>query len=283
MLGKLIKYEFKATAKIILLFYAALLVVALINYLVMPWTDTGSSINSALSAGSALDTTKGVLQGLLITTYLLFTVAAIVVSLVVVVLRFYKMLGDEGYLMFTLPVTTAQHIFSKLIVAVVWNLLSLLIVGISAFIVIGRFDVIQSLSELWREAAAYGVRPGLWLFCIVLCVLLYLISAILEFYAAISIGPHITKSRVGGSIIAFIIIYVATQFVALIGVLFLLIPLSGSRYDYTFESTNIYEMVNWMNSMALTYFIILATLAIVIGGACYYITHRMIDKKLNLN
>lgn len=44
----------------------------------------------------------------------------LVVTAVILIQRFYKnLLGSEGYLMFTLPVTVSQHLFSKTIIAVV--------------------------------------------------------------------------------------------------------------------------------------------------------------------
>jgi hypothetical protein len=282
MLGRLIKYEFKATAKIILLFYAALLVVAVINFFVMPWTDTGSSLNMSLAFGDALNTTKGVLQGMMMVVYLLFTAATIAVSYVVVVMRFYRMLGDEGYLMFTLPVTTTQHIFSKLIVAVVWNVLSLLLVGLSALIVIGRADVISSIPSLWSEAVANGIHPGIWLLCIGIYLLFTIILSILQFYTAIAIGPHITKSRIGGSIIAYIIVYVAAQLVSTIGMVFMMLFMSNTTYDYTYGVSGMREMTGMINSMAFGYFVLLTAVTVVAAIPCYFITHHMIDKKLNL-
>jgi hypothetical protein len=279
MLGKLIKYEFKATAKIILLFYAALIVVAVINYFVMPWTDTGESLNSAIAFGSTLGAAKTVLQGLLMVMYVLFSIATVMVSMVVIVIRFYKLLGDEGYLMFTLPVTTSQHIISKLIVGVVWNLLSILIVGISAMIVIGRASVFGAIADLWRSTVAWGFSPGLWLFCIMLCVFLYVVSGILQFYTAISIGPHITKSRIGGSIIAYIIIYIAMQVVSTIGTMVMMLFLSDGMFT-SVQSAD--DMVHQVNYIATGHFLLLAGISLAVGIACYVITHRMIDRKLNL-
>ena len=41
----------------------------------------------------------------------------------VLIVRYYRNLyGDEGYLMNTLPVTPAQHVWAKLICAFLWEL-----------------------------------------------------------------------------------------------------------------------------------------------------------------
>lgn len=53
--------------------------------------------------------------------FFLSVMALAAVTVVVIVYRFYKnLLGSEGYLMHTLPVTVHQLIWSKLIAAVVW-------------------------------------------------------------------------------------------------------------------------------------------------------------------
>jgi hypothetical protein len=46
-------------------------------------------------------------------------------TLIVLIQRFYKnLLGDEGYLMFTLPVQSWSHILSKLAVSMLWTVVS---------------------------------------------------------------------------------------------------------------------------------------------------------------
>jgi hypothetical protein len=285
MLGKLIKYEFRATAKIILLSWAALLVIAVINYFVMPWTDTGSSLSSSLALGDTMGTVKGIMEGILFIMYILFAVAVVVMSFVLMVIRYYKMLGDEGYLMFTLPVTAGQHIISKLITAVVWNFSSLLLVGLSVFIVIGRFDVLRSLAEFWREAAAGGYHPGLWVFCILIFLLLSTVSGMLQFYTAMSIGPHVTRSRIGGSIIAYIVIYIAAQIIGSIGALIMILPLSRNTYSYTYDGSTVppQEFIEMINSVAFGYFVTLMLVGLAVAIPCYFISHHMVSKKLNLN
>lgn len=51
--------------------------------------------------------------------------AAFVLTLIIQIQRFSKnLLGDEGYLMFTLPASVSQHITAKLVVAVLLDVLS---------------------------------------------------------------------------------------------------------------------------------------------------------------
>ncbi|MDR1271600.1 MAG: hypothetical protein LBK04_01190 [Clostridiales Family XIII bacterium] len=286
MLSKLIKYEFRATAKIILLSWAALFVIAVINYFAMPWTDTGSSLGASLALGDAIGAVKGTMQGILFFTYVLSAVAVAAMSFVLMVIRYYKLLGDEGYLMFTLPVTASQHIISKLITSVVWNVSSLLLVGLSVFIVIGRFDVLRAIPEYWRSAVEQGLQPGLWVFCTVVFVFVYAVSGMLQFYTAISIGSHITRSRIGGSIIGYIIVYIGSQIINGIGALILIMPMSSETYiypTYISSSAGMGSTAGMVNSIVLSYFITFILVGLAIAIPCYFISHYMISKKLNLH
>ena len=103
MLAKLIKHEFKATARIFLpilgtvlvLTGAAALTVKLGGILVLPGgTGWGGPV-------------LGLASGLLCLLTFIAMMAMMTAAVVVTIQRFYKnLLGDEGYLMFTLPVTS---------------------------------------------------------------------------------------------------------------------------------------------------------------------------------
>ena len=88
MLGKLIKYEFNANSRTFLPMYIALILVAAVNRVLRV---TMSEANLAFGISIML------LVGLFM--------ALGIITLVVIIQRFNKnLLGDEGYLMFTLPV-----------------------------------------------------------------------------------------------------------------------------------------------------------------------------------
>ena len=150
MLGKLLKYECKATARVFLPLYGVLLVLAAINRV----------FTSIQSENMAIPQ--------VVTTTLLFgfIVAICVISFIVILQRFYKnLLGEEGYLMHTLPAPTWQHIFSKLLVAMMWNILTILVVLASCFFWVGTFqdfarifaEMGGTLSRFFQAAGASGV------------------------------------------------------------------------------------------------------------------------------
>lgn len=97
MLGKLLKYEFKASARLFLLLYGALLLVTIINSVLLRIGDNLSEANWVYSLA----------QGIVMFSYIMLILAVAITTIVVIIMRFYKnLMGDEGYLMFTLPVST---------------------------------------------------------------------------------------------------------------------------------------------------------------------------------
>lgn len=114
MLTKLLKYEYRATAIYFLPIYAAILVVSVMTYGLRALQESLHDYSSALIA-----------QGLFTfsSIYALLAFGLAVTTFVVIIIRFYKnLLGNEGYLMFTLPVSVEQNILAKLIPAMTWFL-----------------------------------------------------------------------------------------------------------------------------------------------------------------
>ena len=119
MLTKLLKYEYRATARFLLPLYLGVLFLIMLNVIFM---RLGNSF--AAFSGTPLYT-----AGIAILTVLcvLGFWAIFVISLVIAVQRFYGLLGMRGYLMFSLPVTADQLIASKLICSVSWFFAALLL------------------------------------------------------------------------------------------------------------------------------------------------------------
>ena len=102
---KLLKYEWKACARICLPLYGAMLLMS-----VGQRSDDNRACTGFYEWYPDSDSRM---------LYFAMLVAVFVGDRGILIQRFYKnLLGDEGYLMFTLPVTVAQHIWSKVIVAV---------------------------------------------------------------------------------------------------------------------------------------------------------------------
>ena len=221
MLAKLIKHEFKATARIFLpilgtvlvLTGAAALTVKLGGILVLPGgTGWGGPV-------------LGLASGLLCLLTFIAMMAMMTAAVVVTIQRFYKnLLGDEGYLMFTLPVTPAQHITAKLAVGTVWTLLSLALAVLAAAALIFSIPgAAENGMTLARFSAAFRAEmgTGLWMPAAVMLVLFIIgtVNTYLQLYMCMAIGGQWPTSRLGASIAAYFILNFGLQMLTVAGML----------------------------------------------------------------
>lgn len=208
MLKQLLKYEFKATKR---LYFGLYLALALLSVVL--------GVTFRQEHALAHSTSFQNLQVILMIVYVSVILAIAVLCFVNTIQRFYQnLLGREGYLMHTLPVTESQLILSKLISSVVWMLCSS-IVGIFSFAVMLlalslNSAALQQLPELWQKVVEIfreifrmtGSSGWLWLAFETLNGLVALVSSILCIYAACMIGHQFKKHMVPAGILAFFLL-----------------------------------------------------------------------------
>ena len=203
MLGKLLKYEFKATGRILLPLYGAMVLVGLITSFFFNENSFGAS------------------QAIFTMMYIGICIVSVVITLLLVIQRFSKnLLSDEGYLMFTLPVSTSSLIISKLIVAVCWGIVGTIagiLSGIALFAtVIPWSDIPEMLQYIFTHLGAINSRDWLLMFeTIVGCIFSYALF-VMAIYTSLSVGqlPFAGKHRKAASIGAFFVIYIIYTAVA---------------------------------------------------------------------
>ena len=177
MLGKLIKYDLKALAKILAPLWGVLLVMGLIF---------GISIRSNLDG---IGNTMIVFSLVVIVAVI---VAIFVMNVIIVIQRFWNgLLQEEGYLMFTLPVTTRSLILSKVI--------SALIISCGTVLVISLLGV-ESPVKLMDTVTYFGnwvikVHAGPWIGYGAVIAVVGLLNGIYHIYAAMVIGQLSNGNR----------------------------------------------------------------------------------------
>lgn len=195
MLGKLIKYEFRATAR----FFVPLYLVAVMLGLVASF-----SLGRTTNQRAFLQ----VLGVLFITLFMVSLYAMVLLSVILMLVRFYRnLMTDEGYLMFTLPVRISQLIFSRLIVSMVWFAgVAVAVVAVLALspvtvhpIITGEFNgtavlktVIENFNALLPRDA--DTRVLLIVEGVSLTVLAVVAFCLMS-YAAISVGQSFRKNK----------------------------------------------------------------------------------------
>ncbi|OOM79387.1 ABC transporter permease [Clostridium sp. BL-8] len=209
MLGKLMKYEIKATGRTLIPLYVVLLAFAIINKV---FIGTGFAHKVPGLGGIAFVLT--------ILGYGFTMAAVFIVTYFVIIQRFYRnLLGDEGYLMNTLPVTTITNVTSKLSIAAFWNIISGFVAILSIIIMAFKpIDFSRFFGEFFRDLAQlynqFGMQIYLIIFEVILVTLIALIRFISMIYASISIGHLFNKHRILSSFGAFIVLNLVTTAIA---------------------------------------------------------------------
>mgnify|MGYP001114683116 CR=1 FL=1 len=199
MFGKLLKYDFRSMCKQFAFIWPAALALALVNHFTISGLDSTSTVG---------ETTAGI--SMLI--YVAILMAMFIVALVFAIQRFYKgLLGDEGYLMHTLPVKPWQLIGAKLLCAVLTTFLSVVVAMLSILIIVPwsledlrvLFEGLQYLFGHWDLDATRVVVEVLEF---LLFMLVSFATGYLQLYLSMSVGHLFHKNRVAMSVVAFIAI-----------------------------------------------------------------------------
>ena len=264
MLRKLMKHEFRATGRVMGPLFGLLLIAALA---------------ARFSVGVLLESSArflNLLGGLFVTAFAIAIAGVCVMSLVLMINRFRtNLLGDEGYIMFTLPASVHQQIWSKLIVSAVWFIATGLAVVAAGFILVAQqgfwLEIRRGFAEIFRHLTAYYAFNGtaflfellalIFVGCCVLC---------LEFYAAMAICHSFANHTVLYSVLSFLGLQFVMQLLSG-GILV------GTNYDFLVVALPS-DGVLAMHSVMLTMIVSTA----VFGAVYYVITTMFLKKRLNL-
>ena len=267
MLGKLIKYEFKATGRLLIPLYGALIIFAFINKIFM-----GDFFHNK-------DTILGNLpQGIAILAYIATMVAIFVVTVFIIIQRYRtNLLCDEGYLMNTIPVKSWENILSKLIVALVWSIASGVVSVISIIILAyekGLFTkIITTIPVFFNDVNKIaGTQGFLIILEIILMMIINLVFSILMIYASLSIGSLFQKQKILASFGAFIVLNIATNTIASMIQLPLMLGL---------------DLTGIMNNSEITvvsiFIVVMLGISILFSVVYFIISNYILNKKLNLD
>lgn len=257
MLGKLMKYEFKAMGRIFLPLFGALLVVAAVNRLFISMNFTVPKI-----IGTSIS--------------VVMIVALCVIALILTLQRFYRnLLKSEGYLMLTLPVSTDSLIWSKLLVASIWTIVSLIVVMLAVSIMAVTGDsfraFLNAVQTFFRCLWEGGFNAVFLTVETVVLAILSLFSGILMLYTCMALSLLVNKHRVGFSFLMYIVISIIGQIAA-----------SIIATTYNFPSFhNIVDLQTALGPIQSVFNLCFA--CILISGAVFYaVTRYMLRNKLNL-
>ncbi|MBQ7014937.1 MAG: hypothetical protein IJN12_02310 [Clostridia bacterium] len=266
MLGKLLKYEFKSAAKIMVLFYIALIALSAIFSVTYALSE---NINAETNTDSIIeqDFINNVYETSAAISLSLFYFMIIAVSLLTVsysINRFqHTVLGPEGYLTHTLPVKTRDIILSKAINAIIWQIFSFIAVCISLLIIFAAQNDLFAFFKKVIESIEYNAEVIITVLELILLSLVTSISTYFQIFASMSIGYSANKHRRFKSIGVFILIY----------------WIESSIFSLLLYSDIISVIMSLDRPISLLFVILLFVL---LSMVFYLITHHFLKKKLNL-
>lgn len=277
MLKKLIKHEWRSVWK----------VPGAVNLFLLLYTLVGT-----LSFHSSIwESDNKIIEALLLFASVFYIISIIVISFTVLIyltVRFYRnFYTDEGYLMHTLPVSQKSLIFSKLLVAFIWIVITGIVIFISVFSVVVTLLSIQeniTFSEIWDTLTmffskeytvqfkrTFGISTLHGLLLGLAMAIINIIQSILMIYAAISVGQMFQKHKVLGSFLGYIVIHTILQLLNSV----LLVP---AMFSMRFDST----MADAAKTMLPYYYFMLGE-GIILCIAFFFMTEYFMKKKLNLD
>ena len=273
MLKTLLKYEWKDTWGLCTACNGIALILSVIGALMISlwhysddktFTDTQTTM-------------LGVAFSFYIIIYIVSVFAIVLVMKYYFFVRYYKNLfTDQGYLMHTLPVKSTDLINSKLIIAVLWQFITGIVVGICIAIIVFSFaDIFGELSIMDFKEAFHDIEmefdeivKGIPLIASgIISGLVTPIFEILLMYMAVGIGQQSKKNRLFLSVMVLIGLYMGKRFLS--SCLSVPLQMLVINEDISLTTVNVGA--------------VLAALAIVgMTVGLYFLNKYFLEKKLNL-
>ena len=283
MLGKLMKYDMRSGFRKFALIWIGLAALGVINGFTVKYVLDGENQNQLVNFF------LGVLPMMLLVA---LYVAMGIFVLVFIVERFYKgLLGDEGYLMFTLPVTTSAHIGSKLLTGMIFAILSTLVAIVSGILLMLVLEPVglREIIRAWSGMSAYLRDNPLpagtgWVMAeFAVYTLVAMAAANLEIYTAISIGHLAKKHRGGFALLAYVGISIAFSII-MNGCMSLLLqsdafPNALLNWEFCLDDTGWH--VQGVGAIAAALGVALG-LELLKGVGFFFATRAILSKRLNL-
>ena len=145
MLGKLMKYEWKATWKLLLPMNAFIVLMSILVFITVQMSFFDSDNDLVMMTGTVI-----------VLTYIFSMFVISIGTLIYLVYRFYtSVYGDEGYLLHTLPMDKHHIIIAKALTSAAWVVINSIVIIFSVLFVFSSADT--EFMELIEEAFEFYV------------------------------------------------------------------------------------------------------------------------------
>lgn len=202
MMNKLLKYECRAVGRLLVPAWAGAVILSALCLLLTTLRNMIPGAGS-LPVLNIADVAINLLAGLLLLAMMLGCV-------VINIQRFYRLLGDQGYLMFSLPVTVSQHIAAKLLCACGSTIASFLVASGCAWLVGLKPDARNEVSAQ-AILVVPDARGTALLAYVYLCLVLGMFIGYLYLYLCMTIGSRWPQQRLAASVITYFVLSFLVQ------------------------------------------------------------------------
>ena len=195
MLIKLFKYDFTALGRLLAPISGVLLILS---------AALGFNLRGEFNLENW--TMIPIILGVLLLFLVFF---AFMLTFVLTITRFRQnLLGNQGYLSFSLPVSTAEHITSKFLASLLWFILIGIVSGACFFIVatLSTPEILRKLTLPYIRQFLAELDLTISLTDVLITLLLSASSGLLHLYASIAIGHLWQKHSTLLGIIAYVVL-----------------------------------------------------------------------------
>ena len=275
MLGRLFKYEIKATSKILVPIYIAFIAITAISRI---------SIELQVDKNSPLYFISDI--GFLI--FMLSAMTIFVATAIVIVWRFYRNTSsDEGYLLFTLPVKTDYIIISEFLCAFLWSIVMSVVVVIGIFLMIFNSNVggITINFPYFKEFfSSLNFDGGKVIFIMLLDMTISTLAEIMAIYCAISLASLFKKYRLMLSVLFYIGLVIITNTLDILVIRIITHNFIQQTKTISYDTATFAEAWNSLivPSLVSEQVIIDLIFLITITVVEYFIVRKILRKHLNI-
>lgn len=262
MLGKLMKYEWKATWKLLLAANLLTVVMTVLAMLMVKAMENSSDYGM-----------MDFVAVMVILTYVLSMFVVYVGTAIYLIYRFYtSTYGDQGYLLHTLPVDTHHIIIAKTLVSAIWIGISVLLMYLSIVLLFASSeDVFFSMMEGMVDAIEFVTGEKLTVFTMVMTLVAGVFSIfakVLKIGTCISLGQLSSNHKLMVSFAWYVGIYLIGRLFQ--GLYFMIqLAISDDFYVSYFSYNNQWEVT---------------LIAGIVSCVVYYVlTWYVMSRKLNLD
>lgn len=289
MLNKLMKHDFRALSRTLFPLQIGILGSGLVATLLTALTIRLSDASWAGTNGSSL--LQGLIMAVTGTASVLIGIAIMastLVTLIFICYHFYRsFLSDEGYLTFTLPVSTSNLLWSKLFTGMFWALINCVVVAVTLliFTVFGTTtntlvnqEVLSAIryffTDLMPQATQYFNVPLVSVEVVVIG-LIALAAQMLQIYFAIIVGGQVAKKH---KILAAIGMYLLINMgVGIVSSTFMAAVTLGEG-TMSLALNSVQEVGTFMTSVFGWYGVLFAGLCVLF----FLVSRSILKKNLNL-